>query len=168
MSSNMRLTALSNEQVVKALEWREEQRDTLRTPYFLTKEMQEEFYRDIVCNRDSRNRFFAVMDRDLFIGMAGLVNIEWENRTAEISLIAKDFGKQAEMYDLLFYEAFNELNLHSVYGESYFISEENIPTEIIRKYDAYTAWLPDRKYSRGKYYGSFWWMITKAEYENSR
>lgn len=166
MSSNMRLAPLTKEQAVQALEWREEQRDTLRTPYFLTTEMQERFYEDVVCDRNSRHRFYAVMHKDLFVGMAGLVNIEWENSTAEISIISPK--EQEEMVELLLDEAFNRLNLHSVYGEAYFVSEENLPTDRIEKYKAYTAWLPDRKYINGNYYSSLWWLITRSMYENCR
>ena len=167
MSSNMRLTALTKEQAVKALEWRTEQRDILRTPYFLTNEMQERFYDDVICDRNSRHRFYAVMHNDLFAGMAGLVNIEWENSTAEISLITSESDKMDEIRELLFDEAFNRLNLHSVFGESYFVSEENLPTEMIEKYGAYTVWLPDRKYINGNYYSSLWYMITRRMYEDS-
>ena len=40
-------------------EWRNEpeMQATLRTPYMLTEGMQEDFYRDVICNRESRARF---------------------------------------------------------------------------------------------------------------
>jgi RimJ/RimL family protein N-acetyltransferase len=79
--------------------------------------MQEDFYRDVACNRNSPHRYWGIyaeiphattysfidelkswtdgMPKDKvtlktyskFIGMGGLTNIEWENRQAEISLI---------------------------------------------------------------------------------
>jgi len=179
----MKLAPLTKDRAVRALEWRTEQRDILRTPYFLTAEMQEDFYRDVVCNRNSRHRFYAVVDSESteymteigvpvmcekYVAMVGLVNIEWENSTAEISLITSESDKVDEIRELLFDEAFNRLNLHSVFGESYFVSEENLPTEMIEKYGAYTVWLPDRKYINGTYYSSLWWMITRRMYEDCR
>ena len=59
----------------------------LRTPYLVSKEMQEEYYKNVICNRNHNSRFFAVMDNTNFVGMTGLQNIEWENSRAEISII---------------------------------------------------------------------------------
>ena len=175
MSSIMKLTALNRHQVDQAGKWRAEQRDVLRTPYFLTEEMQEKFYDDVVCNRNSPHRFYAINFLSYvipgeqipqFIGMGGLINIEWENSTAELSLITSPGRDDKEaMFDVLFNEAFNRLNLHSVYVETYLCGNIATSLSLISKYGAHNVILPERKFIDGKYYDSVWWMITRRMYE---
>jgi hypothetical protein len=54
----MKLGALIKEELELVRGWRNEEMQFLRTPYFLTKEMQEDFYRDVICNRQSEHRYF--------------------------------------------------------------------------------------------------------------
>ncbi|MDD5220903.1 MAG: GNAT family N-acetyltransferase, partial [Candidatus Bipolaricaulis sp.] len=113
----MKLKELSLQDCEQARIWRNECLESLRTPFPLTKEMQEQFYKDVVCNRGSHARYWGIWetekatlkipleggylgtpvdsstllpesyDAHIFIGMVGLENIEWENRRAEISII---------------------------------------------------------------------------------
>lgn len=111
----MILGVLSKDDCEQVRLWRNNQcLETLRTPYPLTKEMQEDFYRDVVCNRKSPHRYWGIWRQTgddygpedstfdkvcghipppdsenitSFLGMGGLTNIEWENSQAEISLI---------------------------------------------------------------------------------
>lgn len=178
MSSNMKLTGLNKGQALQALDWREKQRDVLRTPYFLTQEMQSKFFDDVVCNRNSPHRFYAIIRQDeiipkeqidSFVGMGGLINIEWENSTAELSLITPiEEYRKIEMFDLLFDDAFNRLNLNSVYVETYECGDMETSMAVIKKYEAYSVELPERKFLNGIYYKSIWWMVNRGMYENCR
>lgn len=42
--------------------WRNQYNNVYRTSYKLTKEMQQDFYKNVICNRDSNNRYFSVND----------------------------------------------------------------------------------------------------------
>lgn len=170
----VKLDCLTERDVQKVRIWRNIVLETLRTPYFLTQSMQENFYKNVVCNPSSNCRFFAVRgqyDVDL-IGMIGLTNIQWENRNAEISIIIdpekrkKGFGSIA--IDLLFDVGFYNLNLHMIYGEAYKTNHHNISfwEGIIKKYDGYSTILPERKYYDGRYYNSIYFSITKSKYYN--
>jgi hypothetical protein len=169
---------LNMQQCEVVRQWRNKLEGVLRTPFFLTDKMQESFYNNIICNRNSNNRFFGVytfesLDSSLaintktmqarrvneFIGMVGLVNIEWENGLAEVSMIInpnlcnKGIGSQA--LDLLLDKGFNHMNLINIYGEVYECnSAVNFWVKQIKKYDAYTTTLPSRKYFDGKYFNS--------------
>mgnify|MGYP003147193924 CR=1 FL=1 len=95
---------------------RNEVRESLRTPYFLTEEMQQRFYKDVVSNRNANSRFYALNNEDgKNIGMGGFTPISWENRTAEISIILRKsetengYGKKG--VKALLDEAFGNLNL---------------------------------------------------------
>lgn len=127
----MKLDVLTREQVEQVRQWRNEERQFLRTPYFITKEMQADFYDNVISNRDSKHRYYAIVrDGDgshaasAFIGMGGLTNIEWENGRAEISLIInpeyRNQGHGKEAVRLLLAEGFDNMSLETVWGEVYY------------------------------------------------
>lgn len=57
----MRLDVLTLEQCQLVREWRNQCLETLRTPYPLTKEQQEEFYKTRVCAREGPHRYWAII-----------------------------------------------------------------------------------------------------------
>ena len=183
----MKLEPLTLQQCQQVRLWRNECLETLRTPYPLTEEQQEAFYRDVVCDRNSPHRYFAIIDEVAknageeiarrkakalsieslgFLGMGGLTHIQWENRIGEISLIidperrGKGDGKKA--VDLLLDQAFNYLNLKTVFGECY---KSNPAWRFWQKLNnAYLTDLPKRKYFDGKYWDSLYFSIDKESY----
>lgn len=179
----MKLKELTLENCEQVRQWRNECLETLRTPFPLTKEMQEQFYHDVVCNRNARARYWGVwvkkegnigygkFEYDEFIGMIGLENIEWENRRAEISIIlgpdfrGKHYGGKA--VDMLLEQGFIYLNLENIWGECY----ECNPllyfwTKLISKYDHVNSfkWLDCTKYYQGKYWDSLWFNFEKEKW----
>ncbi len=108
--------------------WRNADISGARTPYLLTELQQERFYEDVVSNRDSHHRYWAVKLReagwkDELIGIAGLTDIEWENGRAEIALmIGPDYrrhGYGGDALDLLFDWGHNKMRLPTLYGNVY-------------------------------------------------
>jgi RimJ/RimL family protein N-acetyltransferase len=161
----MGLSALTKDDVEKVRHWRNNQLEALRTPFLLTEEMQAEFYDKVVCNRQANARFWALRFYGL-TGMAGLVNIEWENRIAEISLILdpsqthRGYGTQA--VDLVLSEGFNNMNLQNIYGECYLCNPAvDFWRKVIQRYNAKTTILPNRKYWQGKYWDSLYFNIRR-------
>lgn len=171
--------------------WRNEAMETLRTPFMLTKEMQADYYRDVICNRDSRTRYWAFVKVNpafgeyefepyhYLIGYGGLENIEWENSRAEISLLIgpdyrrKGYGSQA--VDIILDQAFNYLNLHSVHGECYccanvkfwesILSDESISSCIGGRgiCESHKTYLLHTKLYNGKYHDSLHFTFIRGE-----
>lgn len=161
------LKVLSSQDAEQIRLWRNQCLDTLRTPYPLTAEQQADWYKNVVCNRQANARWFGVWQDDeckAFRGYTGIENISWENRIGEISLLigpkyhGNGYGKQAATEVLRY--AFEELNLHTVYGECYL----NNPAvgfwkKLTAEYDGYNTILPCRKYSKGIYHSSLYFSI---------
>jgi RimJ/RimL family protein N-acetyltransferase len=166
----MKLSTLTREQCQQVRKWRNEERGFLRTPYLISEEMQDSFYSNISTNRNSKHRYFSIIEPiehelggNIFIGMGGLTNIEWENGTAEISLIinpeyrGKGYGKQA--VKMIRYDGINDLRLQSIYGEVYDCGNRGFWEGIVKTYNGYKTALVKRKYWKGKMYGSMWFSI---------
>jgi len=189
------LCPLTAENMETVRVWRHEVPETLRTPYMLTKEMQQDYYRDVICNRESHTRYFALWepgvplnvskrgDRvEAFVGYGGLENISWENGNAEISLlIGPEYRKQGygrEAVKLFLGEAFNKMRLHSVYGECYMCGPwlfwnrlldaayGNGTFEGVDSICDNEAFLPCRKFWNGNHYDSYYFTFTRQSYEN--
>lgn len=174
----MILRALSIEDMEPIRKWRNSSLHTLRTPFELTAEQQEEWYRNEICNRNSRSRFYAVcaemithnpiesIETTELVGYGGIENIQWENRIGEISLLInptyRGHGVGTSAAVSIINRAFNDLNLHTVYAECY---ENNQAIAFWRKvYNAFggtEAYLPNRKYHAGKYYGSVYFSASR-------
>ena len=176
----MNLRALELDDMEYIRQWRNQCLDTLRTPFPLTKEQQEDWYRNEICNRQSRSRFWAIMapseyrdtqfishpDPHDLVGYGGIENIQWENSIGEISLLinptyhGKGFGKQAAIEIIT--QAFNRLNLHTVFGEVYMSNPAcAFWQSIVRKYNGDTAILENRKYLDGAYHASLYFSVSQ-------
>jgi RimJ/RimL family protein N-acetyltransferase len=165
----MKLKELSMQDCEQVRIWRNTCLESLRTPFPLTKEMQEQFYKNVICDRSSKSKYVGIWvgeSDEIFIGMCGLENIEHENRRAEISMIinpeyqGKGYGRQA--VELLFKHGFAWLNLESIWGECYQCNGAiKFWEKICHQYKAHTAILPRTKYYEGKYYGSMHFTVIK-------
>lgn len=156
--------------------------------------MQDEFFDNVINNRDSKHRYFAIIEDikhpavhylkpgdnglldtiwrdgeeteyDIFLGMAGLTNIEWENGTAEISLIIdpkyRGKGNGWEAVNLLLREAFYSMRLYSVFGEVYNCGNRGFWEKVVEKKDGYKTDLKDRKYYNGEMHSSMWFSFSR-------
>lgn len=147
----------------------------LRTPFYLTYEMQLDFYNNEICNRKSNHRYWGLYElskgEQIIIACIGIINIQWENSLGEISLIVnpdkikKGYGSFCvrKILDL----AFAYLNLDNLFGECYKCSPNlKFWEKMIKKYDARTAILPRRKYYNCMYHDSLYFNFDKAMYIN--
>jgi RimJ/RimL family protein N-acetyltransferase len=171
----MQLTALTKENCEQVREWRNLDISIYRTSYFFTRKMQENFYNNVICNRNSEHRYWAVTNNRLvdndgwttdFIGMVGLTNISLENRNAELSIVINpELHKQgygSKALELLLKKGFYELNLENIYGEAYLCNPNfGFWDSIIRKYKIYYVTLPGRKYWNGKYHDAVYFNFNK-------
>ncbi len=165
----MNLSVLTIQNVEEVRRWRNEDISGYRTPYLLTAEAQRDFYEDVVCNRDSPHRYWAVID-DGFIGMGGITHICWENRIGEISLIIdpqkrnQKLGEKA--VELLLDAAFNQMGLKTVFGECYF-SNPALPfwRWIVQKYAGFMTPIPNRKFWDGKFWNALYFSIDCGKFK---
>jgi len=168
----MYLDALDGDDCETLRMWRNRDISGLRTPYFLTDEMQFKFYEDIVCDRSSPHRYFAVRDPEL-VAVAGLTNIEWENSLTEISLIVdpekQRQGVGKESVRLVLEYAFNQLGMRMVIGECYYNNPKAIKfwEGILKQYQGQQQDLRCRKFWEGKYWDSLYFSICLHEYLQS-
>lgn len=167
----MKFKALTQEQCELVRQWRNEDISIYRTPFLITKAMQEDFYNNIICNRNSNHRYWAIWKNE-FMGMIGLTDISLENRNAEISIVIdpqqqhKGLGRQA--IDMLLDKAFNELNLNSIFAECYeYNSAINFWNKISEKYQIEVTRLPMRKFYKGLYFASYFYTFLKENYEKN-
>jgi len=149
--------------------WRNSWLISLRTPYELTEEMQEEFYENIIAKRDSVHKYWSIYDGDKFVAFGGITNIQHENKLGEISLIVNpEFVKQgygSKSVDLLLDKAFNYLNIKTVFGECYMCNPViGFWEKIIEKYKGYKTELPNRKFWNGLYYASMYFSIDATSF----
>jgi RimJ/RimL family protein N-acetyltransferase len=170
----MILEPLTREDAEQIRIWRNDPRvrSTLRTPYMLTKEQQQDWYDKEIANRESHTRYWALVEYDnvavpgtiawnkrVLMGYGGIENISWENRIGELSvLIDPDKWHQGlgtEAVGLFLDQAFNYLNLIAVHGECYFCAAVKFWQKMVKKHQGTSAYLPCRKYWNGNYYGSY-------------
>jgi RimJ/RimL family protein N-acetyltransferase len=169
----MQLTIITRKECELVRQWRNENIQVYRTPFLFTPEMQENFYDNTICNRQSNSRYWAVKDGDIavFIGMVGLCNISLENRNAEISIVidpelrGTGHGEKALLH--LLNKGFNELNLDNIYGESYRCNPDiGFWEAMIDKFEAYSVDLKNNKFHDGQYWDSLWFNFTRQDYKN--
>ena len=167
--------------------------ETLRTPMYLNENMQDAYFQDVICNRDSKTRYWAVYEsmedyaykfknrivdhkgiKTEFIGYGGVENIQFENGIGELSLLVfeqyrkKGYGKEA--VSMFLDNAFNYLGLKNVYLECYYCNKSGIAfwEKILAKYNGYKTILPNRKYYAGDYHDSLYGNISKENFNECK
>jgi len=181
----MKLKSLTKEQCEQVRVWRNQDMACWRTPYPLTERQQQDFYENIVCKRNSPNRYWAVIgeirkcnqisceewtESTKFIGMGGITTIQWENRIGEITLVidpalrGKGCGEKA--VELVLDQAFNSLNLKTVWSECYGCNEKGCGfwQSIAAKYNSFTTAIPNRKFWNGEFYNSLYFSIDAEDF----
>ncbi len=167
----MILKPLSLDDMETVRGWRNSVLETLRTPYMLTREMQEDYYRKVICDRNSTTRYwgFWEISPDNFIGYGGIEHIEWENSRGEISvLINPDYrriGYGVKAVQLILDQAFNYMNLFSVHAEVYTCANYGFWQKMADKYcDGQGVLLPCTKYYNGAYWDSYYHTFFKEAF----
>lgn len=170
---DIKLREMSLETAEFVRQWRNEDLAGLRTSFLLTKEMQADFYKNVLCNRNSNIRYWTVWDDDVCVGATGLVDISWENGIAEIALIIRpelrNKGYGEWVVDEILKKGFGELRLQTVIGESYEINTAvDFWKKIAKKYNAYETHLPNRKFLYHRFWHSYYFSIDADEYRRTK
>lgn len=175
LDMNLKLDSLSEAAFELVRKWRNQlDGNILRTTQKLTKEMQANFYHNEICNRSSNHRFlglYGYVKTLKLLACIGIVNIQWENRIGEISIIVnpEEVGKgygTISFYELLKL-GFYSLNLDNIFGECYSCSPHvKFWQKMIQDFNAEITVLPNRKYWNGFYYNSMYFNFNKDQYIN--
>lgn len=170
-----RLRPLSAEDCEQIRVWRLDCRESLRTPYMLTRSQQADFYQEVVSNRRAEARYFGVHPdgAEGLVGMVGLGPVQVENGLAEISLIldpeerGKGIGEAA--VGLILEEGFDRMRLATIFGESYECSPAlGFWEKVALGYGAELTWLPRRKFWAGQFWRALIFTITAEEWRKRR
>ena len=167
----MVLAALTAADVEAARQWRNDDsaRLGLRTPYLLTEAMQRRFYEDVVSDRHSVHRYWAVRREGVLVAMAGITDLQWENGHGEISLVV-DPARQGEgigagAVGLVLQEAFERMRLLTVFGECYVHNPAlGFWRRMVERLGGGSVTVPRRKWWEGRLHDAmlFWFVAEGA------
>jgi len=165
----MELKAIREIDLQQVRLWRNDLLQSVRTPFLLTIEMQADYYKNVICNRQSNSRMWAVWSEDKFVGITGLMNIEFENGLAEISIMIdpklRSYGLGKKIIHKLLEKGFNELRLENIYGECYYCNDAHyFWRNVAKRYNGKTVDLPNRKYYEGEHHDSLYFNINKEDF----
>lgn len=158
----MNLCALELDDAVIALDWRAGMAGGLRTTEEVDKVSQEKWFMNL--RQSEYARYWAVDSHPELVGIVGITRIEWENGTAEMSIMAPGDENLKDLVRLVVRHAFESMRLHSVSKEVYESdSWREIYKIIFTGMNAHEAILRHRKYFHGKYYDSVVYTIINPE-----
>jgi RimJ/RimL family protein N-acetyltransferase len=168
--------------------WRNSQLSVLRTSFPLTQGQQLDFYSKVICNRNANARYWGIWIEQEYpktelaqnmtmqkagtdstlIGMAGIENIQWENRLGEISLLLipntmDKYGEEA--LKLILHEGFMNMNLDNIFTEVYecssYVKFWRIATT---KRPSNISLLRNRKFYAGNYHDSMYINFKREDF----
>jgi RimJ/RimL family protein N-acetyltransferase len=113
------LRAIEDRHLEQLREWRNELKQYFREYRELTQYDQAKWYEEVLT--DHTKAMFEIVEQAELVGCCGLVNIDWKNRSAEISLYVSgnyvdDKIAPAALKDLMAY-GFNDCGLHRLWVE---------------------------------------------------
>jgi len=108
------------------MNWRNDQLFHLRQKEPLTKEIQDQYFKEVVNIEKTQNYpdqiLFSLLRNDKCVGYGGLVHIDWLNKNAEISFVIETYNSTNNFVSiwvvfltLLKQIAFKEISLHKIY-----------------------------------------------------
>jgi len=124
------IAPIREEDKYEIMQWRNEQMYHLRQQELLTKDKQDNYFENVVAklfDEEKPNQLlFSYLQNDKCIGYGGLVYINWQQKTAELSFIMetkleKDFFEKHWLTFIHLIEkvAFNELQLNAIFTYAY-------------------------------------------------
>ena len=170
----LKLAPLNVLDVEEIRRWRNLDISPLRTSFPLTDQMQQEFYRNTVCNRQATSRHWRLEnDEGALVGMGGFNPIQWENGLGEITLIMhpdkRGFGYGSTAVALLLEEAFDRMRLAVVCGEAYWNNPLTVEfwAGITKAYGGVTVRLPSRKFWNGQHWDAMYFSVGAEQYRKT-
>lgn len=133
---SLRLCQIEQEDLPQLRDWRNSPEIRLYTREYrlLNMENQQDWFEWV--SKDRSTEMFGIMADKWLVGVCGLTNINWVNRTAEISIYVGNPSYQGvgigfEVLELLKQKAFEEFNLNKLWAEVY--SSNTASLELFKK-----------------------------------
>ncbi len=139
------LIPIRQEDIQDIRKWRNAQIDVLRQKKPISEKEQEEYYENIIKKNFLKNKpeqiIFSFLLKSKCIGYGGLVHIDWEQKSAELSflnetsraknldLYFKDFSK---FLKIIFKIVFDNMKINQIVTETYNIRPKTI--EILKSF----------------------------------
>lgn len=149
--------------------WRNSVPESLRTHGETTYRQQDAFYEEVICNPNSKHKYYGAYVDKKIVGLVGLTDINFVNGNAELSLIidpkqhGNGYGKMC-VQKILDY-GFNTLRLKYIYGECYYCNQNiGFWQKMCEKYNAITVDLPYRKFWNGQHHHSMYFTISWEDF----
>ncbi len=123
---DFKIVPIREEDKFLIMKWRNEQIGILRQSKPLSAEDQINYFKNVILNLFDQDYptqlLFSFLDGDKCLGYGGLVNINWNDKNAEISFIMNtelenlSFSYYWKIYlNIIEQLAFGEINLHKIY-----------------------------------------------------
>ena len=152
--------------------WRNTVPESLRTHGETTYRQQDKFFEDVICNPQSKHKYFGAYVEKKMVALTGLTDVDYVNGNAELSLIVdpkqhgKGYGKSA-VTQILNY-GFNTLRLKYIYGECYYCNPGiGFWQKICTQYNAIVVDLPFRKFWNGQHHHSMYFTILGEDFNGA-
>ena len=162
----MTVRPIERKDLSRIVEERAKVPETLRTEILLNTDMQEEWYKSVICNRNSTTRYFIFSD-DSDRGYGGIENILWSSGIGEISVLVyeayRGMGVGRKIVDKILDIGFNTLGLDTLFAECYTSGAYRFWDKIAEEKKAYRTYLPRRKYWKGRLYDSIYYSFHKDD-----
>jgi len=144
-TGNYKITPIRNEDRYDILKWRNEQIYHLRQNSLLSKIDQDNYFDNTISSLfkiDFPNQIlFSFFLNDKLIGYGGLVHIDWENKSAEISFLMNTSDEKlffkahwSNFLSLIEIIAFNELNFKKIFVFAFDVRKHLYPVLTDNKY----------------------------------
>jgi RimJ/RimL family protein N-acetyltransferase len=178
MDKKIILRSLEQQDLEQAYRWRNQEDILQRTRQFrfLTKREHMRWFTKLNPNKDlmyaiiEQTRPFYADDfsNNIYIGVAGLTNLDWVNRSAEVSIYIgyknyrrKSYGTKviSELSNI----CFNQLNFHRLWAEVYDLPNSAIPDFFIKCGFKKDGKIRDVVYRNGQYYDSWIFSMLREE-----
>jgi RimJ/RimL family protein N-acetyltransferase len=124
--NNYQIVPIRDKDRYKIMQWRNDQIYHLRQSKILTKEIQDEYFNNVIAKLFEKEYpdqiLFSYLENEKCIGYGGLVHINWLDKNAEISFIINTSSEKIEfeihwknfLY-LIEKVAFEQINIHKIF-----------------------------------------------------
>jgi hypothetical protein len=130
---------LERKHIYKIMEWRNAQIKWLRQKEPLTREQQERWFGGYIDGLDSycpKSYLYAIYKDRIFVGYGGLVHINWDKMSAEVSFL---LDPQIKIYNHIYAEFMRLLKMQAI--KKLGITTLTSETHIGRLYHIWLLWL---------------------------
>ena len=155
------------------LKWANDPEIAYYTGYMLpiSMEMEVKWYEGLLAAEDRRTLIIETKDNDV-IGLTAILNIDWKNRKAELSMLignkkywGKGYGR--ESVRTMLNHIFNNMGMNKVYGRIIDYNQAALKMDLAAGYSQ-EGYIKEDILIQGEYHDRYLIGITKAEFNQQK